>query len=427
MAILEEALPDTGSVPPVLAPRRSSRRTLRPVAAFVGSALAFLAVAFSVGAPSPLFVLYQQEWGFADWMLTVAFAIYAITLLVTLLVAGSLSDHVGRRPVLLGGLALLIVSMILFLVAQDIGWIIAARAVQGVGTGAAMATFTAYLVELAPERHKKLGAVIGSTAPVGGIALGAFITGLIVQFAAQPTVWIFSALALTFVAALLVVVGSRETVSRRPGAVRSLIPRLLIPRPARREFTGALPLLVAAWMLSGLFIGLAPSIVRGVFHLESGLINGAVVALAPAVGATAGLVLSRFSARGSTIWGSVAIIAGVALTVVAVTADSLWLLFLASAVGGGGFGAAFSAVMRILAPLAPTHQRAELFAGVYLVNYLAYGVPALAAGELIGVVGLVPTVIWYSGAIAVAAVLGIAAQLMLRRRPSGASPTPSHR
>jgi MFS family permease len=415
MSILEETRGETGSIPSVRAAHGSSRRTLRPVAAFTGSALAFVAVAFSVGAPSPLFVLYQREWGFADWMLTVAFGIYAITLLITLLVAGSLSDHIGRRPVLIGGLGLVIGAMVLFLFAQDIGWIVVARAVQGVGTGAAMATFSAYLVELAPERHKKLGAVIGSTAPVGGIALGAFVTGLVVQFSAQPTVWIFSALALTFAAALLVVVSSRETVERRPGAGRSLIPRLLIPHAARREFFGALPLLAAAWMLSGLFIGLAPSIVRGVFHLESGLVNGAVVALAPAVGAAAGLLLSRFPARLSTIWGSAVIVVGVALTIVSVTADSLWLLFVASAVGGGGFGAAFSAAMRILAPLAPTHQRAELFAGVYLVNDLAYGAPALAAGELIGVIGLVPTVVGYSGAIAVAAVLAIAAQVMLLR------------
>ena len=302
MSTLEETLRDTGSIPSVGTgrgvSRRASRRTLRPVVAFVGSALAFVAVAFSVGAPSPLFVLYQHEWGFADWMLTVAFGIYAITLLVTLLIAGSLSDHIGRRPVLIGGLGLIMVAMVVFLFAQDIGWIVVARAVQGVGTGAAMATFSAYLVELAPERHKKLGAVIGSSAPVGGIALGAFVTGLVVQFSSDPTVWIFSALVLTFVAAVLVVVASRETADRRAGAVRSLIPRLLIPHAARREFLGALPLLIAAWMLSGLFIGLAPSIVRGVFHLESGLVNGAVVALAPAAGASAGLLLSRFPARG---------------------------------------------------------------------------------------------------------------------------------
>jgi MFS family permease len=405
MSILEE----TGSLAVVL-PRR---RTLRPLAAFVGSAIAFVAVSFSVGAPSPLFVLYQHEWGFADWMLTVAFAIYAITLLVTLLVAGSLSDHIGRRPVLIGALALEATAMLLFLFASDIGWIVVARAVQGIGTGAAMATFSAAMVELAPERHKKLGAVIGSTAPLGGIALGAIVTGLVVQVAAQPTVWIFSALALIFLAGLFVVAGSPETVTRRPGAMRSLIPRLVIPQAARREFIGAIPLLVAAWMLSGLFIGLAPSIVRGVFHVESGLVNGTVVGLAPAVGAAAGFVLSRFSARVSTMWGTVAMIAGVALTVLSVTEGMLWLLFAASFVGGAGFGAAFSATLRILAPLAPPAQRAELFAGVYLVSYLAYGVPALAAGELIGVIGLTPTVVWYAAAIALASVAAIIAQMML--------------
>ncbi|MFF1571652.1 MFS transporter [Leifsonia sp. NPDC058292] len=408
MSTLEE----TDSLPAVIT---RPRRTLRPLPAFVGAAIAFVAVSFSVGAPSPLFVLYQREWGFADWMLTVAFAIYAITLLVTLLVAGSLSDHIGRRPVLIGALALEAAAMLLFLFASDIGWIVVARAVQGIGTGAAMATFSASLVELAPERHKKLGAVIGSTAPLGGIALGAIVTGLVVQVAAQPTVWVFSALVLIFAAGVFVVAGSRETVTRRPGAVRSLVPRLLVPPAARREFVGALPLLVASWMLSGLFIGLAPSIVRGVFHVESGLVNGTVVGLAPAIGAVAGLVLSRFPARVSTIWGLAVVIVGVGLTVLSVTQGMLWLLFAASFVGGAGFGAAFSATMRILAPLAPAHQRAEMFAGVYLVSYLAYGVPALAAGELIGVIGLTSTVVWYATAIALVAAAAIVAQLMLVR------------
>src|SRR6478736_5271777 len=171
---------------------------LRPTAAFAGTALAFVAVALAVGAPSPLFVLYEQEWGFQPWLLTVAFAIYAVTLLITLLIAGSLSDHIGRRPVLIGALALQVVAMLVFLFAPDIGWIIGARSIQGVATGAAMSTFTAALVELAPEKQKKLGATIGSTAPVGGIAIGAFLTGLAVQFVPQPTTLVFLALAVLF-------------------------------------------------------------------------------------------------------------------------------------------------------------------------------------------------------------------------------------
>lgn len=413
-----DELSATGSIPAVPGAVRASRRRfrLRPVAAFAGTALAFVAVALAVGAPSPLFVLYEQEWGFAPWLLTVAFAIYAVTLLITLLVAGSLSDHIGRRPVLIGALALQVVAMLMFLFATDIGWIIAARSVQGVATGAAMSTFTAALVELAPEKQKKLGATIGSTAPVGGIALGAFFTGLAVQFASAPTVLVFVTLALLFAAGIVVVAASPETVRRRPGAVRSLVPRLVIPRSARSEFVGAIPLFLATWMLAGLFIGLSPSILHGVFHLDSGLLNGAIVAVPPAVGAVAGLALTRAPARRTTVWAMAAIVAGIVLAGAGIAGAVLPLLFAGATVAGAGFGAGFSAMLRILAPLAPNDKRAELFAGIFLVSYLAYGVPALVAGELIATVGLLPTVLGYAVAIAAAAVLALVVQAARVRR-----------
>jgi MFS family permease len=400
-----------------------ARRRLRPMPAFVGTSLAFVAVALAVGAPSPLFVLYQHEWGFAPWLLTVAFAIYAITLLVTLLVAGSLSDHIGRRPVLIGALALQVVAMLMFLFARDISWIIAARAVQGVATGAAMSTFTAAIVELAPERHKKLGATIGSTAPVGGIALGAFFTGLAVQFVPQPTTIVFVSLVVLFVAGLLVVLGVGETVTRRPGALGSLIPRLVIPRAARAEFVGAIPLFASTWMLAGLFIGLSPSILSGVFHLDSGLLNGAIVAVPPAVGATAGLLLTRAPARRTAIVSMVAIVIGIAVAAAGMAFAVLWLLFAGAVIAGAGFGAGFSSMLRMLAPLAPNNQRAELFAGIFLVSYVAYGVPALIAGELIGVVGLLPTALGYAAAIALAAAVALVVQVG-RARVLSSSPAP---
>ncbi|NUU06528.1 MFS transporter [Leifsonia sp. C5G2] len=417
MTAAQESLA-TGGMMAVRTTERSARRgpRLRPTAAFAGTALAFVAVALAVGAPSPLFVLYEQEWGFQPWLLTVAFAIYAVTLLITLLVAGSLSDHIGRRPVLIGALALQVVAMLVFLFAPDIGWIVGARAVQGVATGAAMSTFTAALVELAPERQKKLGATIGSTAPVGGIAIGAFLTGLAVQFVPQPTTLVFVTLAVLFAAGILVVVGSPETVTRRPGAVRSLIPRVLIPREARSEFAGAIPLFLATWMLAGLFIGLSPSILHGVFHLDSGLLNGAIVAVPPAVGAVAGLLLTRAPARRTVVWAMAAIVAGVAIAAVGMATAALPLLFAGATVAGGGFGAGFSAMLRMLAPLAPNDQRAELFAGIFLVSYLAYGVPALVAGELIGWIGLLPTALGYSAAIAAAAIVALVVQALRSRR-----------
>jgi MFS family permease len=147
------------------------RRRATPNVAFAGVTISVLGLFLAAGAPSPLFHLEQEEWGFPVWLLTIAFAVYAIALLGALLVAGSLSDHVGRRPVLIGALAVEAAAMFIFLVAPNIDWVIAARIVQGVATGAAVSAFTAAAVEYAPIGHKKLGVLAGGVAPAAGPVL----------------------------------------------------------------------------------------------------------------------------------------------------------------------------------------------------------------------------------------------------------------
>src|SRR3954463_10683209 len=104
----------------------TGRRTLPAGLAFTGAALAFASLYLAAGAPTPLLVLFEHEWGFAPWVLTIAFAAYALGLLAALLVAGSLSDHIGRRPVLVGALVVEFGAMIMFVFAPNIGWVIAA-------------------------------------------------------------------------------------------------------------------------------------------------------------------------------------------------------------------------------------------------------------------------------------------------------------
>src|SRR3954462_10176797 len=163
----------------------TGRRTLPAGVAFAGAALAFASLYLAAGAPTPLLVLFEREWGFAPWVLTVAFAAYAFGLLASLVMVGSLSDHVGRRPVLIGALAVELAAMVMFVFAPNIGWVIAARVVQGLATGAASSAFTAALVELAPPQRKRLGATLGAVAPAGGLGLGALLTGFAVQFTGE--------------------------------------------------------------------------------------------------------------------------------------------------------------------------------------------------------------------------------------------------
>jgi MFS family permease len=401
---------------PSIRPARRARRTLPPMVAFVGTALAFAGIYLAAGAPTSLFVLFEKEWGFPAWVLTVAFAAYALALIATLVVVGSLSDYLGRRPVLIGSLIGSLAAMLLFVFATDITGVIVARVIQGIATGAATSAFTASVVELAPAKFKRLGAIIGGTAAAGGLGVGALLTGIAVQFTSNANVIVFTTLAVIMVIGLLVAIFSTETVSRQAGALRSLIPRVTVPVAARAEFRASVPVHIASWMQAGLVLGLLPTVIVDVFHIDSGLLTGITVFLVPGAAAVAGFVFGRFAARRTTLLGSLGVLAGTSMIVIAIVSGLLPLLWIGGLIGGAGFGAAFSGGLRAVGPLAKPHERAGLFAAVYVVAYLAFGVPVIIAGQLIAPLGLLSTVLVFGAAIVVAAAVGIGAQLRLARR-----------
>ena len=415
--------PSTAAIPTPCLPVKRSRPTLPRTAAFAGIALAYASMYLAAGAPTPLLVQFQQEWGFPAGLLTVAFAAYAIGLIASLIFVGSLSDFIGRRPVLIAALIVEFGAMLLFVFAPNIEWIIVARVIQGIATGAATSAFSASVVELAPDRYKKLGTIIGSTAPAGGLGLGALLTGIAVQFNQAADAIVFTALAAIVFMGILVAVFSRETVTTRPGALRSLAPRVRVPRAARSEFAAAIPVHLAAWMLAALFMGLAPTIIRSIFHIDSGFVNGATAFLEPGAAAIVGFVLGRFTPRRTTLIGGVGVLVGTAVIVAGIAFQVLPLLWLGGIIGGVGFGASFSGAMRILGPLAQPHERAELFAGVFLVAYVSFGIPAIITGQLVGPLGLLPTVLAYGAAILLAALVGLFTQLRQARRAAATTAT----
>jgi MFS family permease len=177
------------------------------------------------------------------------------------------------------------------------------------------------------------------------------------------------------------------------------------------------PVHISAWMLGGLFLGLGPTIIQGVFHIHSGLVEGATAAIYPLAGSGAGVLLGRTTARRTTAIGGAGILAGALLIATGIATRTLPLLLVGGAVGGAGFGGSFAGGIRLINPLVKQHERAGVFAGVYVVAYLAFGVPVLIAGQLVNPLGLVPTVLVYGTLAALAATAGLIAQ----NRAAGAS------
>ena len=390
-----------------------TRRLTRPAAFWSVAVLLVLMLAAS-GVPSPLYRVYQEELGFSSGVLTTVFGIYAFALLASLLVVGGLSDHVGRRPVLVAAFLLEAAAMVLFLVADGVGWLLVARVVQGLATGALTSTLGAALLDL-QRRDRPLAAFLNSASPGLGLSLGAAGAGLLVQFVPSPTDWVFGVLTGVF---LLAAVGTwllPESSPRLPGAVASLRPRVHVPPLHRRPFLVALPVLVAAWSLGGLYASLGPSLVAGVFGIDNHLVGGLLILALNGTGIVGSIALRTAPPERALLVGSLLFTVGVTGTVASLFATSVVVLFVAAVVTGFGFGAAFlGAVASITLGVAPGH-RAGLLAAIFVVGYLAFSLPAIAAGIAVGEVGLTRTTEIYGAAVVVLALLAVAALLRSRR------------
>jgi MFS family permease len=387
-----------------------ARTRLASPAALAGEAIGFASLYLSAGALMPLLVVYQGQWHFPSALLTLAFAVFAVGFLAAVLTVGSLSDQVGRRPVLLAALAIQLSSNVVFLTAPNVGWVIAGRIAGGLATGAATPAFTAALVELAPPSRKGLGTVLGSVGLTGGLAVGSLLAGLAIQFTTDSNAIVFTALTIITVCAIGVVALAPETVTPTPATLRALIPRVSVPCTARAEFAAAAPVIAAVWMCSGLSGGLAPSMVKSVFGVDSGLLSGLSGFVSPAMSAVVGLAVARMDPRRAMTIGILATILGGIGIASGPLFGSLTVMIIGQTIAGAGFGASFAASLRLILPLAAAHQRATVVASVYLVSYLAFGAPIVIAGQLVEPVGLVPTVFWYTVTTVLLALIGLRAQ-----------------
>jgi MFS family permease len=404
------------SEPIMLALRPASHpgvtRRLPRAAAFwvVGGTVAALLAASS--APSPLYPIYQQEFGFSALELTTIFAVYVLALLLSLLTVGRLSDFVGRRPVLAGALVIEAAAMTVFLAAEGPHWLVAARVVQGLATGAAIGVLGAYLLDLQPADGRRRGSLVNSVAPATGLGIGALGTGLLVQYGPYPTRLTFALLAVLFAVLAGATAALPETVRRVPGAFASLRPRVAVPSRARRPFAAALPTMMATWALGGLMFSVGGSVVRTVFDRPNTAVVGVVLALFAGAAAVSGVLVSPLSPTRIERLGTVALAVGTGTFLVALTTSSLTLFLVAGVVAGSGFGCAFLGSMRSLTQLAEPHERAALLSAVFVVSYLAFSIPAVVAGVLIPRIGLLDTAIGYAGLVA----LGALASLVLAAR-----------
>jgi len=117
-------------------------------------------------SPTPLYVVWQRTLGFSSGTLTVIFALYIAGLLGTLLVAGQLSDRLGRKAVLLPGLFAALVACALFATASSIAMLAVARLLTGIAVGVMVSAGMASVGDLGGTRRRRQAALLASVAMV---------------------------------------------------------------------------------------------------------------------------------------------------------------------------------------------------------------------------------------------------------------------
>jgi MFS family permease len=329
--------------------------------------------------PTPLYVIYQAQWHFSAAIVTVTFAVYAVAVLVTLLLAGRSSDQAGRKPVLAAALAASALSTVVFILAPNVGVLIVGRILSGLSAGLMTGTATAALTELVPATASRRASLVATAANMGGLALGPLIAGLFAQYAPHPTTLVFEVyLAVLAVAGLCLLLVPETVIPRRRPALR--FAGLGIPEQGRSEFIAAAVAVFAAFSLLGLFAALAPTFLGNILHQNNHAVQGGVVFLLLAVGTLTQLALARFNSRRVVMAGLAVLLAALALTVAALSQADMALFLAAAVVGGMAIGAVFLGSLATANRLAPPGRRSQAISAFFVACYTGLIIPVVAVG-----------------------------------------------
>jgi MFS family permease len=377
-------------------------RTYRTGFWFTAGAFA-LAMAFSA-APAPIYPLYETRDRFGPFTVTLVFAAYAVGVVLSLFLAGHVSDWLGRRRMLLTAFAVLVTAAVVFLAWPARPGLFIARFLTGLGIGITSPTATAHLHELNIGHRQDSGhsrsAVVSSIANVGGLGVGPLITGILAQYAPAPLRVPYVAFAALLTLSSLAVALTPETVTIPPERPRYRPQRMSAGygEPAAYIAASAASAgAVTACAVFSLFASLAPGLMAGTLHHPARSLAGVVVFFVFATAALAQALSGRISPRACLSLGIIFQAAGLMTLAISLRSPNLITFLGGGALAVGGGGLLFKAAVTTVAALAPQSRRGEALAGLYLIAYLGLIIPTLGMGILTQHLGAPTAILWFAG------------------------------
>lgn len=392
-----------------------ARRALPHPVAYAHAAAVIGLCLFASVVPSPLYHSYAVLWGFSPLTLTLIFATYAFGVLAALLLVGRVSDQVGRRPVLLAALGTLMVSSLLYIVADGTPWLFVARGVQGVATGAAISTASAALLDLHVRRDPVSVGLMNGVASAAGLGLGSLVSSGLVQAGAAPRTLPYVVVLVLFSVALAGAYWMPEPVLHRT-RFRLTPQRPGVPAGIRHAFLLAGLATLSSWSIAGLFFSIGAQLSDQLFSTTNVMLGAIAGVLLGVGGATSQLLFHRAAPWLGASAGSFGLAVGMVLVVVATAIDSSAAFVVGMALAGLGFGVAFLGGLRQLVVVIPPEHRAGVMSAFYVVAYASLSIPAVIAGVVVTHLGL-DTTFEVFGAVVAGIALIVAAEAW-RTRPA---------
>ncbi|MER9418245.1 MFS transporter [Mesorhizobium sp. M0306] len=333
-------------------------------------------------ALTPLYIIYKQVFGFSQITLTLVYAVYVIGNLAALLMLGRVSDVIGRRPMALAGMAVAVVSAVVFLFAENVAWLDIARILSGLGIGVGAGTGTAWLAELLSTDDKSQAATIATSTNFLGLGLGALGAGFLAEYAPWPLRLTFVVYLAMLATVTLLVWRTRETVSR-PGKLAdvSMRPRLSLPNDIRASLVAPAVTGFGAMALVGFYAALAPSILAQQLHVINHAEAGALFFELAIVTAVTIVATARLSSRAA-MFAALALIPTVALIVAAQVFASMAIMIAGTALCGVAAALGYRGGLQVVNEIAPADRRAEVVSAFFICCFCGNALPVIGIGVL---------------------------------------------
>jgi MFS family permease len=341
-------------------------------------AFAFFVTMLGTTLPTPLYPIYQQRFGFSPLLITIIFAVYAISVIAGLLLFGRLSDVMGRKWVLFAGIVLSGLSAVVFANAAGLTAILIGRVLSGLSAAIFTGSATAAMLDLSPQDRRQRATALAVAANLGGLGVGQILAGVLAQVAPRPLQLAFIVDAVLVVVAAIAILLIPETVTDR--RLRWVFQRMTVPHQVRAVFIPAAIGGFCGFAVFGVYGSVVPSFVARQLRLPNHALLGALLFVLLLFSVVGQVAVSRLQQRVALPLGSLGLILGALALALAVLLNAFWPLLISVVMLGVGQGLVVGSGLGAINTRAPEAQRGEVASAYFIILYIGLAIPVVAVG-----------------------------------------------